>query len=299
MKRSGRRDGDERNPSRQRKSQNRSGNDRPLSMAAGAVGALFASGKSLGPGRGQRIPSPYTDFSASASYGSPARSMRNTRGGSHGAFQLNLPLLILLAVAATVIIIVLVVLFNSGQQKVDEIPDIPISGLTDTSSPEDEQTFQPASVAPTHATFTVEVPQGEKSWMEIIIDDDDPIVSEVVRGPYEESFEVTGTLTFKTANPDPVVLTLDGETVKAKKGSSSQYYTYTVDFPALLREWERENNGDTSTGSTGSNRSGDASNRSSSASNTSNTSDSGNSNKSSSSSRSSASSRSSSSSSED
>lgn len=217
-------------------------------QAVGAMGALFASGRSLGPGRGQKIPSSYNMLDSHGAYDSASSYGRSgNRGQGRVGTQMNLPLLILIVLAVIIVLIILIVLFNSGQQKVEDVPDIPISGLTDTSTPEGDPAVPVVSAAPTSATFTVEVADGEKSWIEITENgEDDPLLSKVVHGPYNETFNVTGTLTFKTANPDPVTLTLDGEPVKAKKGSSSQYYTYTVDFNAILSAWREEHEPDSS-----------------------------------------------------
>lgn len=153
-----------------------------------------------------------------------------------------MPLMIIIGVVAIAIIIAVVVLFNSTTQSVEEIPDIPIAGYTDTANPEDQIDPITTLPEPTSAKFTYEVESGERSYIEIYENGaSSPIFSGVVTGPATETYDVTGTLRFEAANPTPVSVTVDGEQVKLTKSPTSGYYTYTVDFTALLAKWRSEN----------------------------------------------------------
>ncbi|WP_251212827.1 helix-turn-helix domain-containing protein [Adlercreutzia murintestinalis] len=159
----------------------------------------------------------------------------------------SLPVWIIIAVVLVAIIIVLIVLFNSNKQAVEDVPDIPISGFSDTSNPEGEGSTDVADQPPTSALLSFSVEAGGRSWVEIT-QDDKTVLSEVISGPYDEEFEVTGTLTVRTANPDPVKLAVDGVDVQLARQSGSEYYAYTVDFSQILRAWQDEH-GDSSSSS--------------------------------------------------
>lgn len=154
--------------------------------------------------------------------------------------NVNLPLLIGIAVGAIILIIVLVMLFNGSKQSVEDVPDIPISGLTDTSDANNAAIQQtPTIVEPTSALFEFSIEAGAQSWI-TVTEDGQTTLNEVLTGPVTKSYNVTTTLTFSTANPDPITVTVEGEEVKLQKDPDSSYYTYTLDFPTFLTNWELE-----------------------------------------------------------
>ncbi len=163
------------------------------------------------------------------------------RGGSRGIIgNINLPLLIGIAIGAIILIVVLVMLFNGSRQAVEDVPSIPISGLTDTSDANNAEAAQtPTIVEPTSALFEFSVESGKQSWIQII-EDGQTTLSEVVTGPTSKSYNVTKTLTFSTANPDPVIVTVEGQAVQLQKDPNTSYYTYTLDFSQFLTNWELE-----------------------------------------------------------
>ncbi len=184
---------------------------------------------------------------------------RSSRGGSFSLAGLNLPVVLGVVVAAVVLIIVAVVLFNGGKQSVDDVPDIPISGLTDTSDT-DGSAPAPVEAAPTSALFSFSVADGQQSWVQVYMDGNQtPVYAAVAEGPFSQDFEVTGTLTFETANITPITLTLDGEEVKATPAKTGTNYTYVVDFPAMLAQWKQEHGGEDDASSSSSASSSDAS----------------------------------------
>ncbi len=156
--------------------------------------------------------------------------------------ELNMPLIIIIAVVAIAIILAVVVLFNSTTQSAEEIPDIPIAGYSDTSNPETQIDPIASLPEPTSAKFTYSVEAGERSYIEIYENGSSkPLFSGVVTGPATETYDVSGTLTFEAANPTPVSVKVDDEEVKLTKNPQSGYYSYTVDFAAILAAWRSEN----------------------------------------------------------
>lgn len=217
-------------------------------------------------------------------YGYVGGSQRRSRGRAPGYPSVysdmrsnqrslpSLPVWIVIAVIAVAVIIVLIVLFNSNKQAVEEVPDIPISGLTDTSNPEEETSAAIVEQPPQKAVFTFSVEAGGKSWIEVT-QDGDTVLSEVISGPYTENFDVEGTLTFRTANPSPITIQVDGTEVDLKRSSGSEYYTYTVDFADILETWKKEHEDSSSSSATSASSSSRASSSSSSSSSRSRTSE--------------------------
>lgn len=151
---------------------------------------------------------------------------------------INLPVILAIA-GAIIVIIIAVVLFNGGKQSVDDVPDIPISGLTDTSDADEGTEAPQLATAPSSVVFSFSVADGGQSWISVYLDGSDtPVYAQVAEGPLTQDFEVTGTLRFETANIAPITLTVDGEEVTATADSSG-VYVYTVDFPSFLAEWKQ------------------------------------------------------------
>ncbi len=154
----------------------------------------------------------------------------------------QLLLLIILIAVIIVLVVAIVVAFGANRQESEDIPNVPISGLTDTSdsSLKNTDTLSEES-EPTAATVVYEVASGKSSWIELYYDDSSSADFEgEVDGSYtSESISVTGKLLFKTANPEPVTLTVNGEAVELEY-DGSEYYTYTIDFPAILAAWQTE-----------------------------------------------------------
>lgn len=167
----------------------------------------------------------------------------------------RLPLVIGIVVIVVLLIAVLFLTFCNRAPAQQEVPQVPITGLTDTSNQPasgggsgagaDAQggttAATPPAVAPTSAKFSYEVKEGEKAYIEVYLDGSSGAdVAETVQGPATKDYNVTGTLRFVTSNPDGVTLTLDGEEVEPTDSRGNGVYTYTVDFPAILAAWEEE-----------------------------------------------------------
>ena len=199
-----------------------------------ALGIGSAIG-SLTQGRGRqetKVPRSFNTIGSTPPYA------RGGGGANSGIAAMNLPMILAIVAAVVVLLIVVVVISNGSKQASEDVPDIPISGLTDTSSPEDNPAGTQVDTAPEFAEFKFTVADGEESWIEVYEDGSStPSIAEVVKGPAEESFEVRDKLMIKTAIPSVVKLELDGEEVEFEKASGSSVYTYTVDFQQILDQW--------------------------------------------------------------
>jgi cytoskeletal protein RodZ len=193
--------------------------------------SLFASnfGKKKQPG-GQSarpgVPSVYT------------QNKRSTPSVAQPTLKMSF--LVVVALIA-IILIVLAIVFSSGsKQTVDEVPQIPISGLTDTSGSTQgtsTTTSDAASNADTSTDqtqtqtneLTCTIEDGARTWVQIAVDgEDDPLVEEVLEGPLTKTIDVESTVTFKTANPSPITLTFNSKQVELTRLSGTEYYTYTA-----------------------------------------------------------------------
>ncbi|MCI8469144.1 MAG: helix-turn-helix domain-containing protein, partial [Eggerthellaceae bacterium] len=161
---------------------------------------------------------------------------------------------------AIIIVLLAIVLFQASCSRgpaQQDVPDVPITGLTDTSSQttgtatgtasgdgsdaSGTATTTPAAVAPTSAKFSYQVKDGQKAYIEVYLDGSSGAdVAQNVDGPATKDYNVTGTLRFVTSNPDGVTLTLDGQEVEPVDTRGNGVYTYTVDFPAILQDWQDE-----------------------------------------------------------
>ncbi len=181
-----------------------------------------------------------SSFTQGGQTGRPSgRGARMGGAGARSLPALNLPV-ILAVIGAVVVIIIAVILLNGGKQSVSDVPDIPISGLTDTSATDESSQVPQLATAPSSAVFSFSVEEGAQSWITVTLDGSStPAYASVAEGPVTEDFEVNGTLTFQTANVTPVTLTVDGEEVTPVADSSGMY-TYTVDFPSILAKWKED-----------------------------------------------------------
>lgn len=143
-------------------------------------------------------------------------------------------------IIALVVIIVLVVVFGGNKQQPAEVPNVPISGLTDTSTPADSSSSfaATAETAPTSVTVEYKVADGQEAYA--VIDNDGDSSSEMLTGPVSETVEVSGTWTFATWADDAVTITVNGEKVAFEDETSSGMPMCTVDFDAYLEQWYKD-----------------------------------------------------------
>ncbi len=186
------------------------------------------------PSRHAAVPgTQYTNFYAGPKAPAQARS--------------KLPFVIAAAVILVVLVVVLVLVFGNKGASEQDVPSVPITGLTDTSNPDDgagdgaAQT-PPTPIAPDKVVFSFSVASGTEAYIEVYEGDGGPSIAEDVAGPTEKSYDVTTTLKFVTTNPENVTLMLAGEAVPTDQMTESGgVYTYTVDFAAYLEKWKAEN----------------------------------------------------------
>lgn len=202
-----------------------------VAMGLGAVVGSFAQGR----GRQEaKVPRSFSTIGSTPPY---ARGNAGPAGAG-GFASMNLPMILAVVAAVVVLLIVVVVISNGSKQASEDVPNIPISGLTDTSSPDDAPEMTQVDTAPEFAEFKYFIGSGDEAWLEIYEDgSEEATLAEVVEGPAEESFEVRTSLTIKTGNPSAVKLELDGEQVEFEKPSGSNVYSYTVDFDKILEQW--------------------------------------------------------------
>lgn len=191
----------------------------------------------------------YTNFYAGPKAPSPVQS--------------KLPFIIAGAVILVVLVLVLMLVFgNKGGGQEEDVPKMPITGITDTTQGENSGDGQqqpvtpPAPVAPTSAKVVVEVASDQEAWVDVY-EGDVITLGETLVGPKKLEYEVTDQV-FKlvTSNPDAISITVDGTKIEPEANESLGVYTYTVDFAAILDQWKKDH----PTASTGSNAAGAGSN---------------------------------------
>lgn len=160
----------------------------------------------------------------------------------------KLPFIIAGAVILILLIIVLVLVFGQGGSSNEDVPKVPVTGLSD---PEDSgstndggdsgdtQQNTPAKVAPASAVFKYEVGNGS-AYIEVIVDDV-TVEADEVSGPANKEYDVTGKLRFKTTNPDAVKVYQDGEEIELTSPYNDGVYEVTVDFAQVLKKWQEDN----------------------------------------------------------
>lgn len=154
------------------------------------------------------------------------------------------PFLIAGAVVLALLVILVVFVFGGKEKEAtQDVPTVPVSGLTDTSNlvPEESATST-VPVAPTKAVFAYKVADDKEAYIEVYVDGaDSPSVAKTVAGPASSSYDVTETLKFVTTAPESVTVTVDGETIELTDDNSDGVYIYTLDFASILAAWQAEN----------------------------------------------------------
>lgn len=146
------------------------------------------------------------------------------------------------AVALAVLVVIVIVFFvlgSGGDAESDDVSQLPVSGISDTTGTDDKAEAEEAQVeiAPTSARAVYSVDTGDECYVELYTDGE-LSSTELLDGPVQETVEVTGTWTVTTWSPDTIKVTVDGEEVELK--SDEEYggmYAYTVDFAKVLADW--------------------------------------------------------------
>lgn len=160
-----------------------------------------------------------------------------------GATSSKKPFVLVAAVGLVLLLVICGFMFGGKNDKAaEELPSVPVSGLTDTSTPTDQAPASAAPVAPTSAEFSYKVSGGSSAYIEVYVDGSDrPSEAGDVSGGTSQRYEVAGTLKFVTTNPENVSLTVDGASVEPTDDDGNGVYTYTVDFATILANWQAEN----------------------------------------------------------
>lgn len=178
---------------------------------------------------GQYAPSTFARPSGSGGVGA----------GIMGAILPRLPIILVALVVIVLVIVVISLAFGGERQGADDVPSVPISGLTDTSGQSDDAYSVATAVAPTSAVLTVEVAEGERSWISVYLNgSEDPEYSQVMEAG-QQSFTFTQSIRVVAGNPTPVTLKVDGETVQLEKTSSGSY-AYSAEFSDILDAWNEK-----------------------------------------------------------
>lgn len=226
----------------------RSASDGRQGRGVAAAGAAIGSIPSLFGGRSRqegKVPRSFNTIGSTPPY---AQQQRKS-SGMMSLEGINLPLVLAIVAALIIVLIVAVVVSNGAKQSTEDVPAIPISGLTDTSSPEDEQLATSTPSIPTQVTFEYTVKDDQQAWIEVYLNGgEEATVATKEIGPKTERFDVTDTLEFRTANPDGVTCTLDGAEVKLEKSTTDEY-VYKVSFSDYLKQWKADNGFDDSSSS--------------------------------------------------
>ena len=136
-----------------------------------------------------------------------------------------------------IIIVLLLIIFNlafgnKNADVQDDVPAMPISGLTDTSNKDETPaTDTSATTVKDHATFKVEVSSGSESWCTVTLDGTQTF-ADVISGPDSKTFDVKGTLEFTTANSTPVKVYIDDKEQTMTANTSTGMYTFSYTFEA-------------------------------------------------------------------
>ena len=160
------------------------------------------------------------------------------------------PGVIIAAIVLALLVIIAIVFFVGQRQdsKVeDEVSQLPVSGISDTTGTSEEEEVAQVEIAPTSARVVMTVPAGADCYVETYLDGSETPTPIMMTGPAEESIEVTGKWTVTTYAADNLKVTVNGEEVQLKPSEDYSYmYVYTVDFPAMLEEWKSTHTSKTS-----------------------------------------------------
>ena len=159
-----------------------------------------------------------------------------------GIIGSHLPLIIGLALVLLILVIVLVVFTNIRSAPTNDVADLPVTGISDTTGEEEEVVAQPQELAPTSVHVKYEVKPGCECYAEVYENDGEAQALMLVQRQSAE-FEVTGKWTFTTWVPDNVIITVDGKRVNLISDENYDGMSYyTVDFNQILNQWNEEHN---------------------------------------------------------
>lgn len=136
-----------------------------------------------------------------------------------------------------IIILLLLLIFNlafgsKNSEKQEDVPAMPISGLTDTSNKDETPSSDTSSTkTKDHATFKIEISNGAESWCTVALDGTQSF-ADVISGPDSKTFDVKGSLEFTTANSSPVKIYIDDKEQILTANSATGMYVFNYTFDA-------------------------------------------------------------------
>ena len=143
----------------------------------------------------------------------------------------------LIVPAIVIVIVILVVLIfslifgNKSSSSQDDVPTMPISGLTDTSNKDSSSSSSTQQTTKAdHATFKVEVSIGQESWC-IVTLDGTTAFSDIISGE-TKTYDVKGQLQFETANSGPVKIYIDNAEQSLTADDTTGMYVFSYTFDA-------------------------------------------------------------------
>lgn len=161
---------------------------------------------------------------------SSSYSLGKKPGVSFPGFDVQKLLIVGVSILVLVLVITIATLLLGKNNKQDEdVPTMPISGLTDTSNKDDPTATAEDSKVANHATIKVKVDSGSQSWCIVTIDGNQDFAG-IIDGGETKSWDVTGSFEFQTANSSPVKLTVDDKEQTLTADTSTGYYTFSYTF---------------------------------------------------------------------
>lgn len=161
---------------------------------------------------------------------SSSYSLGKKPGVSLPSFDVQKLLIVGVSILVLVLVITIATLLLGKNNKQDEdVPTMPISGLTDTSNKDDPIATADDSKVADHATIKVKVDSGSQSWCIVTIDGNQDFAG-IIDGGETKSWDVTGSFEFQTANSSPIKLTVDDKEQTLTADTSTGYYTFSYTF---------------------------------------------------------------------
>lgn len=161
---------------------------------------------------------------------SSSYSLGKKPGVSLPSFDVQKLLIVGVSILVLVLVITIAILLLGKNNKQDEdVPTMPISGLTDTSNKDDPTATAEDSKVADHATIKVKVDSGSQSWCIVTIDGNQDFAG-IIDGGETKSWDVTGSFEFQTANSSPIKLTVDDKEQTLTADTSTGYYTFSYTF---------------------------------------------------------------------
>lgn len=149
-----------------------------------------------------------------------------------GGIESKLPFILAAAIILLVLIILGALLFGNHGKKGDDVATMPVTSVEESVQQQQEAVEQ----APTKFTFAYKIDEGTEAWTEIYLDGEAQ-VAEILTGPTEGSYDVTGTVQFVCAAADGVHVTIDGEEQELEFDANGMV-NMTYDFADYLKKWQ-------------------------------------------------------------